>query len=210
MEEHSTTVASLETGTIGTAYTVQTGCSTVDGERPTYSMPGMGAGDLYDQRTVPTERQPPSQPLSFINQTSGGHGTPMHVYTIATGGAPLRTKTPSGAVTRVDGETITTSGYVVKGTASTSADAAGVYAANPGTNETITTSGYVVKGTASTSADAAGLYAANPGTETNKKKKKKNKNKTSATINDEGQYIQVAGGQDSEETFGFGTDQDEN
>jgi hypothetical protein len=103
----------------------------------------------------------------------------MHVYTIATGGAPLRTKTPSGAVTRVDGETITTSGYVVKGTASTSAA-------------------------------AAGLYAANPGTETNKKKKKKNKNQTSATINDEGQYIQVAGGQDSEETFGFGTDQDEN
>jgi hypothetical protein len=57
-------------------------------------------------------------------------------------------------------ETITTSGYVVKGSAGTSAGA-GLYAANSDNSETITTSGYVVKGSAGTSA-GAGLYAANP------------------------------------------------
>jgi hypothetical protein len=61
------------------------------------------------------------------------------------------------------GETISDSGYVVQGSAGTTAGAsAGLYAANPSSGqETIAESGYVVQGSAGTAGASAGLYATN-------------------------------------------------
>jgi hypothetical protein len=107
-----------------------------------------GSGNDYTSYIAPGSKQ-----ASSANNGSG--------YYTADGDGPAAANNGAGYYTADttpgSGETITSSGYVVQGTAGATV---GLYSATPGSGETITSSGYVVQGTAGAT---VGLYSATPG-----------------------------------------------